>query len=527
MMKRFIQCSIIITFAILKTPESIGQNITGYLKLIEVIDQKEHFESEKRTRIAELREKIEAKNQKDNYYVRDLESLHKIYLKYNFDSAIHFGLLMGQEARRLNREDLEILSRIKIANTLISAGIYGPALDSLNKVFEEKIPVSHKEEFFFTKAKLFFDMADYNGSFYFHQLNDSGLIYLDSALIHTKDQSLHGSYSGLKLLRKRNFDEADMVYSKLLKEFSLDDRQFAVDASAYSYILEQKGNKKEAIDWLVEAAILDIKTSNKENLALIKLSQMAYEQGELDISSKFLLSALEDAITYGAIQRKFQILDILPVIDAAKLELTENQKIKFQVLSIGLVILSLFIIVFLVVVLRQYKKLKEARDLLRRSNIKLKEANLIKEEYIGYFFKSNTEYMQKLEKLTSGIDSKLINNKIHEIKPLLAKYNQKKERQTMFNAFDSAFLKIFPDFVPQFNSLFLEENQILLKDNELLNTDLRIFALMRLGITDTEKIALILNYSVSTIHSYKSRIKSKSIKSNEEFEDAIKQISSI
>jgi DNA-binding NarL/FixJ family response regulator len=80
----------------------------------------------------------------------------------------------------------------------------------------------------------------------------------------------------------------------------------------------------------------------------------------------------------------------------------------------------------------------------------------------------------------------------------------------LYFSFDKVFLKLFPDFVTFFNSLFDERDRIVLKEGQLLNTELRIFALIRMGISDTEKIAKILNYSVNTIYAYKTRVKSKS-----------------
>jgi len=105
--------------------------------------------------------------------------------------------------------------------------------------------------------------------------------------------------------------------------------------------------------------------------------------------------------------------------------------------------------------------------------------------------------------------------------------NLTKEREELFINFDKAFLKIFPNFVDSYNALFYEDNHVKLLPNQLLNTDLRIFALVRLGINDTEKIAHILEYSVNTIYNYKARIKARSIISNDEFEEAIMAIKAI
>jgi hypothetical protein len=183
------------------------------------------------------------------------------------------------------------------------------------------------------------------------------------------------------------------------------------------------------------------------------------------------------------------------------------------------------------VIVRQLKKLKaaeqritDANDSLQKINHNLREANAIKDEYIGYYFNINSEYINKIEEFKKAIDHKLVNRKFDDIKYIVNNVDLKKEREALYFSFDKVFLKLFPDFVTTFNSYFDEKDRIVLKDNQLLNTELRIFALIRLGISDTEKIAKILNYSVNTIYAYKTRVKSKSRIPNEEFEHRIMEI---
>ena len=189
------------------------------------------------------------------------------------------------------------------------------------------------------------------------------------------------------------------------------------------------------------------------------------------------------------------------------------------------------VFVFVIVIVRQLKKLKaaeltitEANNSLREINNTLREANAIKEEYIGYYFNINSEYLNKIAEFKQAVDHKLVNRKYEDIKYIVNNIDLKREREALYFSFDKVFLKLFPDFVTIFNSLFEEKDRITLKENQLLNTELRIFALIRMGISDTEKIAKILNYSVNTIYAYKTRIKSKSRVANEEFESRIMEI---
>jgi DNA-binding NarL/FixJ family response regulator len=132
-----------------------------------------------------------------------------------------------------------------------------------------------------------------------------------------------------------------------------------------------------------------------------------------------------------------------------------------------------------------------------------------------------------LERIKRSVDTKLPAKKYDDLQLMANNINIKKERETLFNTFDQVFIKIFPNFVEEFNTLFTKENQIWPKENEVLTTDLRIFALMRMGITDTETIAKILEYSEKTIYVYKMRIKAKAIIHGDEFDHRIMAIKAV
>ena len=139
----------------------------------------------------------------------------------------------------------------------------------------------------------------------------------------------------------------------------------------------------------------------------------------------------------------------------------------------------------------------------------------------------HSNYINKIEDVLKAIDQKLVAKKFDDIRFIINNINLKRERDELFVNFDKVFLKLFPDFINIYNSYFQEEDKIILKDNQLLNTELRIFALIRMGINDTEKIAKLLNYSVNTIYTYKTKVKSKSILPNEEFEKRIMEIMTV
>jgi len=186
------------------------------------------------------------------------------------------------------------------------------------------------------------------------------------------------------------------------------------------------------------------------------------------------------------------------------------------------------VIVLLAIIIHQQKKLSFKEQIIRDSNDqmasirqKLNDTGHIKEAYLGSFFNIISDYILKIEKLKRGIERKVMMKKYDDILLSFSEINIRQERENLFNTFDDAFLKIFPDYITVFNSMLKKEDQEWPLKNAGLSTDLRIFALMRLGISDCETVARILEYSARTIYVYKTRVKAKSTVSAEQFEDTI------
>jgi tetratricopeptide (TPR) repeat protein len=290
----------------------------------------------------------------------------------------------------------------------------------------------------------------------------------------------------------------------------------------------------KTVKYLILSSLSDIRAATKETAAMHHLAKLLYERGDTENAYVFIKQALDDAEFYGARQRKVEIGSMLPVIAAAQLNSVDGQRKVWINYSVGLTLLILVVAGFSAIIYVQLKKLKaaeavitEANAKLQKINHKLQESDKIKEEYIGYYFNTNSEYIDMIESFKKDIDKKIQNKKVEEIKYVVNTINPSHEREELYVNFDKIFLKLFPDFVTLFNSYFDPENRIVLKENQLLNTELRIFALIRLGIHDAEKIARILGYSVNTIYAYKNRVKSKSIVPNDLFDQKIMEIKTV
>jgi len=502
-------------------------------------------------------EKLKANLRKSRASVNNYYTYLKIYEEYktlNFDSAFNYANKIQVEALRLNDAQKINRAKINLSFVLLSSGMFKETLESVDGVNVAILNDQEKIEFYILKARCYYDLSDFNkNKFYTSKYLPLGNRLTDSALALSAPNSYNYLFvSGLKNLRNGESDKALKNYLQILKEPNLTDHQFAIVASTLSFLYQQKvlkiksgsflyqqkALKTKSVNLLISAAMADIRSSTKENVAIFKLADTLFKAGDNERAYRYIREAMTDAEFYGARHRQFEVGTLLPIIEGKQLSLVEKQKNLIITYAAVVTLLILIIIAFIVVVIRQNKKLEaakatitEANAILQQINLALtdanttlREVNRIKDEYIGYYFNINSDYIDKIDRFKRSVSQRLILGRYDDIKQIIDKIDLKKEREDLSMSFDKVFIKLFPKFVEDFNALFEKADQINLAPNQILNAELRIFALIRLGIHDNDKIAKILNFSVNTIYSYKTRIKNKSFIPNEEFEDKIMEI---
>jgi hypothetical protein len=534
-MKRFL---LVIPFLLIfySAFSSAGQD-TLFLKLNNILDKKKDFDAEKLGRIEKLQQDLNnAANPDLNFRYKTYLALYEEYKSFNYDKAFSYAQKLQQTGYLLKDPVKIAVSRIKFGFISLSSGMFKETFDSLKTVNVKLLANDAKKEYYLLIGRTYYDLSDYDKDNYYTPIyNNRAGKYIDSATALCQPNSFEFIYyNGLKYLKTGDIPKAIINLKTLISNYHLTDHQFAVTASTLSDIYIRESKPDSAVSLLVLAAMADIRSSTKETAAMTTLAQQLEKNGDIDNAYLYIKQALEDAIYYGARQRKIQVNAILPVIAAERINSVEGQRRVLFFYASLLTVLAVIIVVFAVIIYKQLRKLRiadkvilEANHNLQETINKLGEANKIKEEYIGYYFNLISEYIDKLDKFKRSVDNKLTTRRFEDIRILVNNINLTKEREELFINFDKAFLKIFPNFVSAYNALFSEENHVKLLPNQLLNTDLRIFALVRLGINDTDKIAHILEYSVNTIYNYKARIKAKSLISNDEFEDVIMTIRAI
>jgi len=546
------------------TDHTYAYNDSLLTELGNAIRQAAGYDSANIRRIDQLKLSLKEKGSSAQEVFRWQERIYEAYKLFNYDSAYHYARSLVNISHSLPDQHYQVAARLKLSFILLSAGLYKETYDSLNSISRHPVPESLKGEYYALWGRYYYDLAGYaNDHYHSVDYDIAGGKFIDSAIVFYAPGSFENNYyRGLRLFKESKTIEAADYLEKLMNDSSLSQHQLALTASTLSGFYLQKANMEKAIDLLIIATIADVRSSTKENGAIFHLAELLYKQGDIRHAVMCIESAVANAEFYGARQRKVQASSILPLIEGERINGIEAQKSLLIRYAIIVTLLGFTLLVLAWIIWRQVKKLKQAQEALTQAhrrqqeinhqleesnqrleelnlqleesnhrladlNEKLEDSNKIKEEYIGFFFRSDSEFYGKLERVKSDIEKKLLERRYDDIRFFLNKIDTKKEKEDLLHSFDIIFLKLFPNFLQEVNSLLREDEKIRLKEGELLSTDLRIFALMRMGVTDPEKIAQILEYSVKTIYSYKSRIKNKAILPGDEFEERIMRIKTL
>jgi hypothetical protein len=515
-----------------------NQSIDSILvELDELLEIRHTFFDKKYQSIDQLRQELNHVDKNDKARLYEInKQLFDEFGSFIYDSAFHYAAKLQDLAFESGNSRLISTARMKMSFVLLSSGMFHEALDTLNAIDPGNLDSKRKVEYYDLKARAWYDMSEYANDPYFAPIYSEKGNELTRKAIQFADPRNYQKWASMALwnLRSNRLDSALVYYKKVLNEFDVSLHQKAMVYASMANCSLLTGDTLSAISYLAQSAINDIKSVVTETIALRNLADVLFQLGYVKEAHNYILLANADARFYGARQRSFQISGVLPIIEGEKLGLIENQKKQLEIYLILLTLLAVVIIFSLVVIFKQLVRLKKARAAILDANMNLeslnenlREANKIKEEYIAYYFNISTNYVDKLEHLKENILRNLENKRYGNIEQSLAKLVIKKERDQLFQNFDKIFLSIFPDFVDGFNALFNEEDRVYLSEDGAMNTDLRIFALIRMGIFENEKIAKILNFSINTIYSYKNRIKKRSLVPNNEFEDKIMEIKSV
>ena len=449
--------------------------------------------------------------------------LYDEYRSYKYDSAYVYAERMYNQACLLRDTDKIVLSQIKKGFNYLSAGLFKECSDMFLSVDPKGCSTATLADYYQVKARLYYDLADYNNDPVFREAyHREGNRIIEKAIQLLPEGSRQwGMAEGLKYMKSGDWEQAVRSFESVIGSGQCKGNNYAIATSSLAYVLGLQGRREEAKAYLIQAAITDLQTSTKETVALRNLAQMLYEEGDIMRATRYVHHALDDAYFFNARHRLLEIGQILPIIEKERMEILRRQKAWAEAFGLGISVAFVVLAVAIFVIWKQLCRLKVAQEQIQRMNEHLLEANKIKEEYIGDFFSLSSEYIDKIEGYQQYVKRRAMDKQYDELVKIPKHLNPLKERENLYARFDRIFLKIFPDFVDNFNALLRPDERICLKEGELLNTDLRIYALIRLGINDNDRIARFLGYSVNTIYTYKTRTKAKARYSEQKFKEQV------
>ena len=459
---------------------------------------------------------------------RAFDLLYEEYILFRFDSAYRYSALMCQTAQEIANPVYIVDACTKYCQALSNGGFFKEAIDSLSVADIERmeLPDSVRANYYITGGRIYHNLADYNNKDVFsNEYNQIGNRMIERGLALSTD-SVTIYWLQAKLAQKEgNTERAKELFEYALSHFEMAGTMSAIMLSTLGFIEYRLGKNDDAIIHYTLAAINNIRNVTKEYIALRGLANVLfYHRGEVDKASKYIEIALNDAQIYGARHRKIVIGSLLPIIVGEKLSQVENRKHTLTLLVVIITLLSLVLVAVVWIVLRQKREIDRAKNMLQKTNEQLSETNMIKDGYLGHCFVVNAELTEMIDRFLQVADRKISQKQYESLAGLVSNLSTKYSSAN-YREFDKIFVTIFPSFVEEFNALLQPEAQIILADPSFLTPTLRIFALIRLGITDSETISKILNYSLNTIYNYRTRIKQKAVCDKERFEELIKRIS--
>lgn len=472
------------------------------------------------------------------------------YKAYSSDSALHYlneNLLL---ARQLNDKERELKIQLELSYLLSSIGMYMEAADILSSIDRQTLPTSLLGHYYTCYEHVYSEAgaAQPRYKMFASRYVKLSHVYRDSMEV-TLDSS-SATYLWLRETQLREagkYDEAMEFSDRRLAEASFGTPQYALVAYQRFRLFESMGKKDEHLYYLVLSAISDVRSAIKEQSSLMVLAQELHSKGDLKRAYDYINFSWEISQFYKTRLRSWMNITPLSMINGNYQDIIKQQNRELLIYITCVALLALLLVVALIYIYRQMKalsiakkglqevnerlfslneELEEVNRHLRSTNLELSESNLIKEAYIARFFKLCSVYVDRLQAYRKLVNKKLQRGQVAELLKMTHLSNDivTVEVQELYANFDSAFLHLFPNFVESLNELLLPEEQIVLKPDELLNTELRIFALIRLGIKDSSQIAELLHYSVNTIYNYRSRVKTKARVSRDDFEDLVAKI---
>lgn len=508
-------------------------------ELDRVLINKDEYVGDKQDKIMDLKGLLRLGNiSKEQQYDINLR-LYKEFEKYVSDSAVFYIQKNVALAQQIGSNDLLIQSKLLLASIFSTKGLYIESMHLLEEIRGCELSQRQYAKLYEAYSMFYSHYGQSNGNFDYYYKSS---LYRDSMLMMLPPDLLDYKIEYAKKLvygTTAEMDEAEVYVKDLLETLTDANPERAVIAFLASEIFKNRGDKLNQELYLMISAIADIKNCIKDNASLQSLALVYYDRGNINQAYRLMQEAVDDAVFCNVRYRTVEASESYPIINSLYVEKEKKQRTQ---LLLYLVLISALLVVLSVTIFFIYLQVKRlgrikrelfhSNEELNRLNgdltkaiVNLQEANLVKEEYITHFFDRCSNYIDKLGEYRKSLNKLAANNQLDDLYKLI-KSNTiiEEEVEELYKTFDTIFINLYPTFIDDFNALLLPDEHIFPKNGEILNTELRIFALIKLGITDSVKISSFLRYSLRTVYNYRTKVRNKAAVKRDEFEGFVERI---
>ena len=526
----------IFSFAIL----SSANNSALLQKLDSVIEASETIVAEKNKKIAMLKQ-MAAKENNTALLLERYRELSEEYYVFKFDSAkvyVEKGLAL---AKKVQNSRYIVTNTIMKAKLLSIGGLYSEAINTLNTIEQDSLGEQNMTfDYNIAYSTIYSYWADYcNDDTYSPIYRKRSNAYLKTAIANIdKNNAAYDYYMGeYYVYIDKDDDKALKHYFRTLEKNGMTSRVYAMASFAIANNYSAHENMEKYEEYLIKASICDILCCTKENLAIQDLAMHLFKQDNENIERArvYINTAMEDAKSYNNRLRILEISQKLPIIVSTYHNrlTTQNSTLMYAVWGISLLVVTMIVLLYFFV--RQNKLLSKRRhelhvsnnmltetnERLNRANEQLLDTNRKREGLAKLYIDLCAKYIDKMAKFQVMVQRKIKANQINELMSYVSSSRLNYEdADTFMKRFDEAFLNLYPSFVTEFNALLKEDEQVITKNPHSLTTELRIFALIRLGVKESSEIAALLYYTPRTIYNYRSAFKNKAL-DRESFEERV------
>lgn len=520
------------------------------------------YTAEKERRISSLRRRLsQTANPEQRFWI--CRNLVDEYSSYNSDSALHYIDASTAVGRQTGRREWVDEMNLNRAYIYAATGLLSEAESALNEVDPRQMTPALASEYYNRLLFVLTHKDQYLGkNSLTRPYSERAKAMLDSVsrLMQPSDPQYIWFLAWRSMTDPAKTREAIPVVEKALESSTYSTREEAMNAWILSRLYELTGNSDMMMRYLILSAIADVRTSNKEIASLEEISNRLYQSNDLERANDYISLCLQLANDYKSRVRVGRLADLQYHITKAYSQRNDRQRRKLNVYFIIALVFAAGLAVAMLILYKQNRRIHRSKTELDRSNAQLnskveelsqtrrqlKEANDrleilyrnvrdeagelaagndAKERYIADIFAICSDYISKLDEFRRNIYRKIVAHNFDEVKELTKSHELSHgEIKELYQNFDSIFLKVYPNFVDDFNTLLRPDERIAMKKPGVLTTELRIYALVRLGINDSVKIARFLHCSTQSVYNARMKMRNKSDISKEQFAEAVRRL---